>query len=396
MIREVLLPQVELTMESASIVKITVQEGETVKAEQCLMEVETQKAVSEIPAPFPGVIHKICVKSGDVVPEKTVLCLIADSADEIQSESAPAPEPAKPSTKPSKRATPLARKVAQDLQISLQDISGSGSGGKITRGDIQGATLHRDSVSPLRAAPAARKLAKDRGIDLREIGGTGPLGRIKVEDVLSFAGDSAAASSPWTDFSPGRLALISQMQRSVAEIPQITIMRQMDVTPFSVKEEGITFTHRLVLKLAAALRTHPLLCTITDGRRFRREPVSVAVAIDTAAGLVAPVLREIDLGDVEKISVRLNDYRKRAEARSLKNDELRDGPFALTNLGMLGVDSFTPLVFYGQTAVLAVGRTTDGAAGRKTASFSLAVDHRVVDGGEAARFLATLQREILS
>jgi pyruvate dehydrogenase E2 component (dihydrolipoamide acetyltransferase) len=200
----------------------------------------------------------------------------------------------------------------------------------------------------------------------------------------------------WIDLPAGRLALISQMQRSLAEIPQIAITRQMDVTPLSVKQPGITFTHRLVGKLAAALRAHSALLTATDGRRLRTGPVSVAVAMETKHGLVAPVIRQADLGTVEQIAVRLTDYRGRAETRTLKNDELRDGPFALTNLGILGVDLFTPFVFHGQTAVLAVGRTAEVAAGRKAAWFSLAVDHRVVDGAEAARFLATLQQEILS
>ena len=401
MIREVFLPQVELTMDSATVVKISVKEGDLVAAEQCLMEVETQKAVSEIPSPFPGVIQKICVKVGDTIPEKTLLCLVADSADELaaattgKSSAASTPEAR---TEPSKaRATPLARKVAQEMGVRIETISGSGVGGKITRTDIQSATVSRDPSEPLRAAPAARKLARENGISLREVQGTGPLGRIKVEDVRALSSKSGSGSkTEGVPISASRLALIAQMQKSLAEIPQITISRQMDVTPLAVKQEGITFTHRLMAKLASSLRAHPLLRTTTDGRLFFSTPVSVAVAMDTPHGLIAPVVRESDLNDILKIAARLKDYRSRAETRALRNEELRDGPFALTNLGMYGVDFFTPFVFAGQTAVLAVGRTADGSAGRKAAWFNLAVDHRVVDGAEAARFLATLQQEILS
>jgi pyruvate dehydrogenase E2 component (dihydrolipoamide acetyltransferase) len=186
------------------------------------------------------------------------------------------------------------------------------------------------------------------------------------------------------------------MVRSLAEIPQILVSRQIDVTKLSVRSEGITFTHLIIAKVAVALEKHSSLRTITDGRRYRVTPVSVAVAMDSPSGLVAPVLRGVDLQSVGSIANRVNDFRRRAEQRALRSEELRGGPFALTNLGMFGVDQFSPFVFYGQTAVLAVGRAAVGSSANSRAWFSLASDHRVVDGAEAARFLETLEKLLLT
>ena len=350
-------------MESATVARWSVKEGETVAAGQTLLEVETQKATSDIPAPAVGVVRRLCVKEGDVVPGNALLCILATTADE------PVEVPA-----------PAAATVAPAAEIASPPNPAPeprGAGG-------------------LRASPATRKAARDLGVDLSLVTGTGPAGRITVEDVQAFvaSGQDATAGDDWTDLSPARLALVVQMQRSLAEIPQIVITRRLVVTPLLRNAAGLTFTHHLLLRLAAALRAHPALRTVTDGRRTRLLPVGVAVAIDTAAGLVAPVVRESELGSVEAIAQRMTDLQERAGRRALKNDEMKDGPFALTNLGMLGVDFFTPFVFYGQTAVLAVGRAADAPTDAKVAWFSLAVDHRVVDGAEAARFLATLQREI--
>ena len=194
----------------------------------------------------------------------------------------------------------------------------------------------------------------------------------------------------WKPLPALRIALNAQMLKSLAEIPQIHVTRQMDISSLTIKAEGITFTHRLVRAAAAALVKHPALRTIIEGNRVKTEPVSVAVAMDTPHGLVAPVVRGAENLSLNQIGEMIRDFRARAELNALRGEELRNGPFAITNLGMFGVDLFSAFVFHGQTAVLAVGRAADGKAW-----FNLAVDHRVVDGAEAARFLETLQKEIL-
>jgi len=206
--------------------------------------------------------------------------------------------------------------------------------------------------------------------------------------------EPGADVASWTPLPPTRLAVVEQMRRALSQIPQINLVRQMDVTPLLVKAEGITFTHRLIAALARALTHHPSLRTITDGSRLQTAPVSIAVAMDTTHGLVAPVVRAADSLSLSQIATVVTSLRDKAQAGSIRRADLINGPFALTNLGMFGVDLFDPLVFDGQTAVLAVGRAVEAMAGRRVAWFTLAVDHRVVDGAEAARFLQSVQREI--
>ncbi len=342
----VLLPQVELTMESAIIAKWLVAVGDRVTAEQPLLEVETQKAASDVPSPAAGYVRRLCVTEGETVAEKALLCILTDGPDEP----------------------------------------------------------FEDQSLPLKASPAARRLAKEIGVDLSVINGTGPDGRITEQDVRSASGTTAPspvaagdASGEWTTLPATRLALIVQMRKSLSEIPQIHLQRRLDVTPLTVKTQGITLTHRLIVAVAAALKAHPAVRSAINGDKVKVQPVSVAIAIDSPHGLIAPVIRDADQLSLEQVVAAVTDFRDRARTNALRREELTgDAPFAITNLGMLEVDQFNAFVFYGQTAVLSVGRSVEASDGRRLAWIGLAVDHRVVDGAAAARFLQALQTEILN
>ncbi len=332
----VALPQLELTMENVRVVAVPVRAGDHVAAEQPLIEVETAKAVQAVPSPKAAFVRKVFVRVNDQLREKAMICLLTDTADE-----------------------------------AIEDAATPGA-------------PPRD----VKAAPAARKLARDLGLDLGTISGTGPHGRITVEDVQK-AGSSGAAASELEAVPPARLALIAQMQKSLAEIPQFHLARRMEVQALLVKTDGVTFTARLAWSLAAALERHPRLRTTIVNGKFRAAPVSVAIAMETRHGLVAPALRLAELQSLDGIARALGDLRAGAEAGTLRGEDMADAPFAVSNLGMFQVDFFNAFVFHGQTAVLAIGRAVEGKAW-----FNLAVDHRVVDGVEAARFLETLQQEI--
>ena len=351
--KNIQLPQVELTMDNVTVVGWLIKVGDRVEPDQNVLEVESQKGVVEVPTPEGGIVRKLCVVKGDEIAEKALICILTNTVEETFEEKVG-------------RASSLspAREMAGSKAVDRQDAC---------------PTLGQ----PVKAAPAARKLAKDRGIELATVPGTGPGGRITVADVEGASGDGK--------LSGARLALIAQMQKALTEIPQFNLTRQLDVTPLMCKAAGITFTHRLVKAVGGALAVHPALRTIINGDRVREAAVSVAVAIDSTHGLVAPAIRDADQLTVEQIAERLNDLRERAAAGQVKREELIDTPFAITNLGMLGVDIFTPFVFHGQTAVLAIGRAVEGKAW-----FTLAADHRVVDGAEGARFLETLQQQILA
>jgi pyruvate dehydrogenase E2 component (dihydrolipoamide acetyltransferase) len=327
-------------MESATVTRWLVAEGERVSAEQPLVEIETQKATSEVPSPAAGFVRRLCVKSGDVIAANAILCILTDAADEpLQTDASPA---------------------------------------------------------GLKASPAARRVAKELSVNLISLRGTGPDGRITERDVRVAASKHAPAneqSQDWKPLPPTRLALIEQMQRSLREIPQIHLQRQLDVTPLLIKSNGITFTHRLIVAAAAALQQHPPLRTVLSNNQIKVEAVSIAVAMDSPHGLVAPVIRNADQLSLEQVVQAVKSLRQKAAANTLCHEELTAAPFAISNLGMYGVDLFNAFVFQGQTAVVSAGRAVPSSSAT-LAWFGLAVDHRVVDGAEAARFLQTLHTEI--
>ncbi len=363
----VLLPQVELTTESATIAKWLVAEGDHVRAEQPLLEVETQKATSDVPSPAAGFVRQLCVKEGDPVSANALLCILTDAADEpleLRSSEHASHTAVQPTSSPARlvldelpaKATPAARRVARELGVELSGIAGMGPGGRITEEDVR-------RVAAVAAPPASR--------------------------------DGTQAADSWTPLPAARVALIAQMQKSLAEIPQIHLQRQMDVSRLDQKADGITFTHRLIVAAAAALAKHPALRTVIKEDKVKVEPVSIAVAMDSPYGLIAPAVRAADQLSVEQVAATVKELRDKARNNTLRREEITNAPFALSNLGVFDVDFFNAFVFHGQTAVLSVGRMTDDDGGnRKLAWMGLAVDHRVVDGAEAARFLQTLQAEI--
>ena len=324
------LPQVELNLENATVVEIPVSVGACLKDDDILMAIETQKATEEFPCGESGYLRALLVAEGDEVNVHDALAVLTDEPGE----DFEIPEPEKV-TEREKTGPAQAVETAQQVE-------------------------ERSGPGKVRSVPAARKRARDLGVDLTKVGGTGPGGRITVADVESHVESRVEQPIPGTAMGEplpaARRSLIDQMERGHREIPQISVSRLMDVTPLGERTGGATFTSSLVYHLARALSKHEALRSVLADGRLCVEPVSIAIAMDTPHGLFAPVVRRADEQTLEEISNAIQDYRQRAKENRLKGEELRAGPFAVTNLGMFGIDMFTPLVFAGQTAVLAVGR----------------------------------------
>ena len=361
--KNVRLPQVELNMERVQVVRWLVDVGEPVAIDQPILEVETQKATVEVPSMDAGFVRLKCVRDSDEIGEGAVLCVLTDTAEE------PFEEPGDAATAQTAAATPWVPGNAGATELR----------GKPTK------------IVP--AAPAARRLAKELGIDLADVPGSGPGGRVTEADVRGFDQScDGGVTGVWTPIDPVRRALNDQMERSLRAIPQFHLRREMDVTALMAERSSTTFTHRLIECTAAALKRHPALRTSIAGNKLKEQPIDVAVAMQSPTGLVAPVLRNADQRSLTEIAAGVRSLAQRTG--ELTREELSNAPFAISNLGMFGVDSFDAFVFHGQTAVLAVGKTRRDGDDNTVASFSLALDHRVVDGVEGAKFLATLQEEI--
>ncbi|MCC7495795.1 MAG: 2-oxo acid dehydrogenase subunit E2 [Fimbriimonadaceae bacterium] len=405
MATEFKLPDLGEGVKAAEVSKVLVKPGEVVVVDQNLLEVETDKAATDVPSSVAGTVVEVRVKPGDSVPVGGVLLLIDEStagaasasgsaaAPPVAATAAAAPEPLAPVATPAARPAPGAA------------------------GD------------PVFAAPSVRKFAREIGVDIKQVVGSGPGGRISSDDVKAFArshpataaaGEHRAAPAGelpdftrWGAVERQRLSNVRRvtaqaMARSWATVPHVTIFDRADITDLEAlrnKVKGkaeklgakLTIT-AMMLKLAAgALKVHPTLNASLDlahNEVVLKRYVHVGVAADTDRGLVVPVVRDVDQKSMLQIAVELGELAAKARAGKLTPDEMQGGSFTVTNLGGLGVGHFTPIVNSPEVAILGLGRATQepvwvagGWQPRLLLPLSLSFDHRLVDGADGARFL---------
>ena len=312
------------------------------------------------------------------------------------------------------RSSPAARRLARELGVDIIRVPGTGRDGRITESDVQ--RFYDGTGRRTEATPLARRIAEEEGLDLAQVQGTGPDGRIIEDDVLG-ALDSfiPAKTGPGGPAEPGlktipfigmRQAIAEGMMASLHSMAQLTLTTQVDITDLVALRDvlrerwgkRITYTDLLVKAVALALREHPILNSILVGEEIAlltRIDVGVAVALDE--GLIVPVVREADGKSVQEIHRALQDLARRAREGALKVDEVTGSTFTITNLGMYGVDTFTPIINPPEAAILGVGRITDQLAlvdgqvmARSKMTLSLTIDHRIVNGAPGGAFLQTL------
>jgi len=440
MLTEFKLPSLGENVESGDIVNVLVQEGQTIQANDGVVELETEKAVVELPCPYAGKVVKLQVKKGDRVRVgQTLLTLETEAkgpADEAPTRAAkPQPRLAEPEGK-----TPGAER--------------SDAPAAVTAGASLGFAAGPPPVVPaasrlIPAGPAARRLARELGVDLGRVRGTGERGRITTEDVRAAATRPAAttpaaiappATAPATAApptaeaagmvgvveppgEPGRDAwgpvrrqrmsqirrtIAAQMARSASTIPHVTNFDDADVTELEHLRKGIpegflgpglklTTMPFILRAVATALPHHPLLNATLDAEKDEivyKQYVNLGVAVATPRGLVVPVIRDADRLSIAGLARAVAALAERARTARFPLEELRGGTFTLSNLGAVGGTYSTPIINYPEVAILLLGRSRwlpvvrDGqVVSRLMLPLSLSYDHRLVDGAAAARFL---------
>ena len=370
--------------------------GDAVQAGESLVLVETEKAAVELDSPATGILREICVSEGQVA----VAQLLAVVDDEAAAGESPIPRPASAESaevRPAGEGVPEAPAMRRD-------------------------PARRDRVSAepnVRAAPAARRLARKHGIDLARIQGTGPRGRIVRADVEREMGASqpgAAAAAPGNgpsvereELTPVRRVVAQRMIESATTIPQFHLTVDADARALLKAHRqrrqtarGISMTALLVKALAELLKRNPRFNASwkEDHIEIHRD-VNINVAVATERGLLVPVLRDCASRTIDELDEQLVDLVSRARAGKVLPEDFAGGTFTLSNLGMYGVREFNGLINPPQSALLAVGEIRErpfvrqGMIGiRPEMSLTLAADHRVVDGAEAARFLDTLRKSL--
>jgi pyruvate dehydrogenase E2 component (dihydrolipoamide acetyltransferase) len=390
---QVIMTKLGLTMKEGTVVNWLKKEGERVEKGEPLLEVETEKISSELEAPASGVLLKITAQKGATVPVSGLLGIIGEPGEDVSS---------------------------IQNNVTKAEISAA-------RPEIEVQKPVEAEVSPekVRISPLARKIAEEQKVDLTKITGTGPDGRIVKEDVLRALGKAETARPSTPSLSKEgvevaeiiplvgtRKTIADRLSQSYNSAVHTTVMTEVDMTEASnfrkdllakVKDEtgiSLTYTSMIVKAAALALRQHKIVNSTLEDQEIKiLKNVNVGVAVDVEEGLIVPVIRDADQKSLSEIATLLAKLAEKARNRTLTMEEVSAGTFTVTNLGMLGVHTFIPIINPPQAAILGAGTIEDKPViakgkieARSRLNLSLVYDHRIINGAEAARFLQTMKR----
>lgn len=442
------LPEVGEGIDSGTVVSVLVSVGDRVEVDEPVIELETDKAVVEVPSDVAGVVESVAVSEGDEIDIGSVVLTVGEGAGDGDEAAAPSAE--------------------DGSEDDAEDGADAGSDGgaddaaeepAAAKGEAKGeareepapkAQPSTEAKAPpegetapglIPAAPSVRRLARELGVDLQAVQGSGILGRISAEDVRAFAqGETkrpaaaeapraaAPAAQPLPDFSQWgdtervamsgiRKATVRTMANAWATVPMVTHFDKADATEFEAlrqrfKPEAekigakLTPTAMLIKIVAAALHKFPDFNASIDVETQEivyKTYVNVGVAVDTDYGLLVPVVKNADRKNMLEIAAELGELAEKARDRKLSPDEMQGGNFSVSNLGGIGGTGFTPIVAPPDVAILGVSRggmepvwdaDEEVFVPRMTMPLSVTYDHRLIDGASAARFLRWVCRAI--
>jgi pyruvate dehydrogenase E2 component (dihydrolipoamide acetyltransferase) len=397
------LPKLSPTMEEGTLVAWAKKEGDEVEVDDLLAEVETDKATMEFRSFDRGVLLKILVPAGETLEPDAPVAIIGKAGEDIGDLLAQLKEKKGEEAGAAAEEQPAQREVAAEPGASSEGAGASGA--------------------RVLSSPLVRRLARERSIDLSDVQGSGPRGRIIKRDIDSYPGATAVAPAVGGERLAPRVEKATSMRRTIARrlteskqtVPHYYLTIDVDIGPLADAREAINSEleaggrkvslNDLIIKAAAvALRRVPEVNASWMGKEIHYHQVvdiSVAVAIDD--GLMTPVVRDADRKGVAQIAGEVKELAARAREKRLQPEEMSNGTFSISNLGMFGIEEFAAVINPPEGAILAVGTVrhepvlADGAIvpGRRM-RFTMSCDHRVVDGATGARFLAVFKRIVES
>lgn len=415
--------------ESVEVIEILVQVGDVIATEASLVTLESDKASMEVPSPKSGKIVAIKVKVGDKVGEGMLLVEMEISADTsaavavdsktatVSQQPAAPQSQGKPPEKPPTQRPPAPQPVNA---VPVRELPLSGR-----------------SASDIYAGPAVRKLARELGVDLLQVAATGPRGRLQKDDLHHYIrvqlekakqGGGALPKIPEIDFSKfgeielepmSKIARVTaeNMQRSWLNVPHVTQFDEADITQLDARrnqlkpeseKRGIKLTPLAFLFKASAiaLKEHPKLNTSlhADGKHFvRKKYIHIGMAVDTPAGLMVPVIRDVEQKDIWQLAQEILELSNKARDGKLKPTEMQGGCFTLSSLGAIGGTGFTPVVNAPEVAILGISKAQikpvwDGKefVPKNLLPLCLSYDHRAINGADAGRFMTRLVEVVTS
>jgi len=429
MARSFRLPDLGEGIHEGEILNVLVSVGDHVKEDDPILEIETDKAAAEIPSPYAGRVEEIMVKAGDTVKVGDVLMTFSDEEEDREE------------LKEKKKKAPEKKEKEEEEKKKLKE-----------KEEPEERELGREKEGPVPASPATRRLARELGVDLREVRPSGPGGRVTSEDVRAFAEKGKEAkiekgeappkkeeekrpearpikekTPELPDFSKWgkveripvrsiRRATARQMALSWSQIPHVHNQDMVDMGKLEefrrkhkeeIEKKGgkLTVTVFALKAAAGALKRFPRFNSSLDlgsGELVMKQYCHIGVAVDTDEGLVVPVIRDVDRKSMTELSIELKDLVERTRARKVGLEEMQGGTFTITNVGPMGGGYFAPVINFPEVAILGMGSTRMAPVARQNTQgkyetvirpmmpMVLAIDHRVLDGADALKFMSAL------
>ena len=425
MATNVLMPKLGLTMTEGTVVKWNKSIGDSVKAGEPLVEIETDKINNVIDAPADGLLLKVLVDEGDEMEVSGLLAIIGEQGEKVEPNSAPAHESqeAQPENVSSEdtqnnisvetdsndtwiKASPAAKKLAKEMDVTLSLVSGTGPDGRIIERDIR---AYSENSPKIKASPLAVKVAAEEGINLSEIEKES---RIMKDDVMGVASktiksDQALSESNATPLSGMRKVIAERMSSSWNTSPHVNMTYEIDMT--EAKElkakiskasgEKYSFTEIITKAVAQALTEHKEINrSLIDGKIVQHDTVNMGIAVALDDGLIVPVIQDAQNKSISVLRNEISMLGEKARKGQLMPSEISGGTFTISNLGMFGVDQFTPIINPPESAILGVCRIVEKPVVveseivvRPMMNICLSFDHRIIDGAVAALFMKKLR-----
>ena len=421
----VTMPKLGFDMAEGTLVRWVIHEGEPVSKNAVLAEIETDKATVEVESNFEGTVLKQLVKEGDIVPVNTPIAVIGEKGEEVDVQAL------------------VGEKTPPPSETGKEEAGVSGTEGKAPKaGELEGAApTQKEKVSPgdgrlpggVRASPLARKMAEERGIDLQKVEGSGPRGRIVKADVESYQ-EILPEAAPVTGIAPStipayvspgeprqdrrvpltrlRAAIGRRMAEAKQQIPHFYVTHEYDVATLVEMrkqvnaalppEEKVSVNDFIIKAVALTLREFPNLNATLDSKKgevIQHGQINIGVAVAVESGLLTVVCRDADFKPLRQIAAEVRSMAARVRDGKVRSDEIEGSTFSTSNLGMFDVEHFTAIINPPEAAILAIGAAREVPVVKNgeiqhgwRMKATISVDHRVSDGAEAARFLQGLAK----
>jgi 2-oxoglutarate dehydrogenase E2 component (dihydrolipoamide succinyltransferase) len=432
MATNVVMPQMGESIAEGTIVRWIKKVGDSVDRDEPLFEISTDKVDAEIPSPSAGVLTEIKAKEGETVPVNSVVAVIGAAGEKPAAGGDGAGASAVPAAVVGQQETSTPSTGISADDRSAASAARPSSGAAPAETTAAAGSLSKEDLRRQKSSPLVRRIAQEHQVDIQQIQGTGINGRVTKNDILGFiaqgpqpaAQAQARAGTPAPVFRPGenvQIVPMTVMRKKIAEhmvmsahtsphvysvyevnFGRVSALREKNKGAYEASGAKLTFTGFIAKAIVDALRQFPMVNASIDGDNIvYKKDINLGIAVALDNGLIVPVIRNADEKNLLGLSRAINDLAVRARSKKLNPEEVQNGTFTITNPGIFGALYGLPLINQPQVAILGVGTiekravvVDDAIAIRPMCNLSLGYDHRLIDGADGGRFLSFVKERL--